>query len=87
MTILFHITLLQENIENCKCVYILFGYFFTDFSTTPSPFSTPSSSSTANNADGRPSVIGWTDMRHRGDGRDGDTSASSTGLVITAPFS
>ncbi|XP_060587035.1 rotatin-like, partial [Ruditapes philippinarum] len=51
-----------------------------DFSSTPTPFSTPSSSTSAhNNADGRPSVIGWTDMRHRGDGRDGDTSASSTG--------
>ncbi|XP_052274853.1 rotatin-like isoform X2 [Dreissena polymorpha] len=52
-----------------------------DFSTTPSPFSTPSSSSSANQnaGDGRPSVIGWTDPRPRGDGRDGDTSASSTG--------
>ncbi|KAL4234763.1 hypothetical protein ACF0H5_006405 [Mactra antiquata] len=51
-----------------------------DFTTTPSPFSTPSSStSNNNNNDGRPSLIGWTDTRPRGDGRDGDTSASSTG--------
>ncbi|WAR12019.1 RTTN-like protein, partial [Mya arenaria] len=53
-----------------------------DFSTTPTPFSTPSSSSSANQnggGDGRPSVIGWTDSRPRGDGRDGDTSGSSTG--------
>ncbi|WAR12035.1 RTTN-like protein, partial [Mya arenaria] len=53
-----------------------------DFSTTPTPFSTPSSSSSANQnggGDGRPSVIGWTDSRPRGDGGDGDTSGSSTG--------
>ncbi|WAR12091.1 RTTN-like protein, partial [Mya arenaria] len=53
-----------------------------DFSTTPTPFSTPSSSSSANQnggGDGRPSVIGWTDSRPRGDGRDGDTTGSSTG--------
>ena len=52
--------------------------FVADFSSTPSAFSTPSSSSSANAGDARPSVIGWTDTRHRGDGRDGDTSGSSS---------
>ena len=53
-------------------------YLIPDFSSTPSAFSTPSSASSANAGDGRPSVIGWTDTRPRGDGRDGDTSGSSS---------
>ncbi|KAK3610373.1 hypothetical protein CHS0354_008649 [Potamilus streckersoni] len=49
-----------------------------DFSATPSPFSTPTSSTSDPVVDGRPSVVGWNDTRPRGDGRDGDTSASSS---------
>lgn len=49
-----------------------------NFSSTPSPFSTPSSMSSGNQ-DSHPSVIGWAHTRRRGDGRDGDTSGSSAG--------
>ena len=56
----------------------MFWFVIPDFSSTPSAFSTPSSASSANAGDGRPSVIGWTDTRPRGDGRDGDTSGSSS---------
>ncbi|KAL3860206.1 hypothetical protein ACJMK2_010362 [Sinanodonta woodiana] len=49
-----------------------------DFSATSSPFSTPTSSTSDPVVDGRPLVVGWNDTRPRGDGRDGDTSASSS---------
>ena len=57
--------------------------FVADFSSTPSAFSTPSSASSANAGEARPSVIGWTDTRHRGDGRDGDTSGSSSRYIYS----
>ncbi|KAJ8303020.1 hypothetical protein KUTeg_019416 [Tegillarca granosa] len=45
----------------------------SQFSSSPSAESNQSAHS-----DARQSLIGWTDTRHRGDGRDGDSSTSSS---------
>ncbi|XP_076470158.1 rotatin-like isoform X2 [Babylonia areolata] len=50
-------------------------------SSTPTTFSLTGSSSSqsVHSSDTRPSLIGWSDRRHRGDGRDGDSSDSASG--------
>ncbi|XP_050395156.2 rotatin [Patella vulgata] len=55
-----------------------------DFSSaSPTSYSIgEGSNQSGNSTDSRPSVLGWNDTRHRGDGRDGDTSSSRASSLV-----
>ncbi|XP_046578265.1 LOW QUALITY PROTEIN: rotatin-like [Haliotis rubra] len=58
--------------------------FSSSSSSSFSHVANSSSNQSGNSSDTRPSVIGWTAARHRGDGRDGDSSTSSNRTVSGA---